>query len=90
MPLAINSRTCITCGKPTTCAVYCFRCYRSSPAGKNELRLENMVKRYQRVEDGGQCKQCVHWYHRCTLGIPEAGTVFAELCSAREVDSVLE
>jgi hypothetical protein len=90
MTLPINSRLCLNCGKPTTCAVYCYKCYFSSEAGKTEAKLERMLKRYKRVEDGGACRQCVHWYHRCTLGIPEAGTVVAELCSAREVDSVLE
>ena len=90
MGASLNSRLCATCSKPITGALYCFKCYRSSDAGKAELRLENMLKGYKRCEDGGLCRQCVHWYHRCTLGIPEAGTVMAELCSAREVDSVLE
>jgi len=32
----------------------------------------------------------VHWENRCMLGIPEAGSVYAEGCPARESISVLE
>lgn len=90
MGFAINIRACQQCGRGTSSAVYCFRCYRASEAGKAEMRMRTLSRRYPLLEDGGLCRQCVHWYGRCTLGIPEGGTALAELCSAREVDSVLE
>ena len=88
--LRLTQRLCLTCGNKTISAVYCCKCYGSSPAGKEEKRQAWHRQKYKPLEDGGVCQQCVHWHHRCTLGIPEAGTVMAELCSAREFDSVLE
>lgn len=52
--------------------------------------MQRLLDKYKPLPDGGECRRCVHWYHRCTLGIPEAGTPLAELCSAKELDSVLE
>jgi hypothetical protein len=54
------------------------------------LRLQHLLSKYKPLPDGGECRRCVHWYHRCTLGIPEGGTTLAELCAAKELDSVLE
>jgi hypothetical protein len=79
--IPINSRLCIKCG---------FTCYRSSDAGKEELRVQRLMEKYKPLEDGGECRRCVHWYHRCTLGFPEGGTALAELCAARELGNVLE
>ena len=90
MQVPINSRRCIQCGSITTNAVYCFKCYRSSDAGKEELRLQHLLKKHQPLPDGGECRTCVHWYHRCTLGIPEGGTELAALCAAKELEGVLE
>jgi len=90
MAISINSRPCQSCGKSTTNAVLCGRCYRSSPAGKAELRLERLRQQLRPVEGGGLCSECIHWQHRCTLGIPEGGTLLAHLCAVREVDSLLE
>ena len=53
--------------------------------------MERVRQSYKPQEDGGPCKQCVHWGRRCLLGLPEGGTLAAaELCSARELDSLLE
>ena len=90
MQVPINSRRCIQCGNITTNAVYCFKCYRSSDAGKEELRLQHLLKKHRQLPDGGECRTCVHWYHRCTLGIPEGGTELAALCAAKELEGVLE
>ena len=90
MQVPINGRRCIQCGSITTNAVYCFKCYRSSEAGKQELRLQHMLKKHQPLPDGGECRTCVHWYNRCTLGIPEGGTELAALCAAKELEGVLE
>lgn len=49
-----------------------------------------MLQKYTRIEGGGECRCCVHWKHRCLLGIPEGGTRYAENCPARETVSVLE
>lgn len=86
----LNSRLCICCGKPITSALYCFRCYKATPAGKEELERKKMLRKYPQLDGGGVCRNCIHWQYRCLLGIPEAGTVLAELCSAREVATVLE
>lgn len=91
MAISINSRPCQQCGKQTTNAVLCMRCYRSSSAGLEEIRMERVRQSYKPQEDGGPCKQCVHWGRRCSLGLPEGGTLAAAvLCSAREVDILLE
>jgi hypothetical protein len=53
--------------------------------------MERLRQSYKPQSDGGPCKQCVHWGRRCLLGLPEGGTLAAAvLCSAREVDSLLE
>ena len=90
MGISINSRLCAKCGRATTNAVECFTCYRASDAGKEERRLQTMLEKYKPLKDGGVCRRCVHWYHRCTLGFPEGGTVLAELCAARELGNLLE
>lgn len=91
MAVSINSRPCLQCGKHTTNSVLCMRCYRSSPAGREEDRLERLRQSYKPQEDGGPCRSCIHWGRRCLLGLPEGGTLAAAvLCSAREVDSLLE
>lgn len=86
----LNRRQCIECGRPIASALYCFRCYKKTPAGKEERERQQMLRKYPPLEDGGVCRNCIQWQYRCLLGIPEAGTVLAELCSAREVDTVLE
>jgi hypothetical protein len=89
MAITINSRPCQKCGKHTTNPVMCMRCYRSSEAGLLEIRMERLS--YKPQADGGPCMRCVHWEKRCLLGLPEGGTLAAAvLCSAREVDSLLE
>lgn len=90
MAVAKNHRQCLQCGKSTTSAVLCFRCYRSSDAGKAELRMQTLLNKYKPLPDGGECQHCVHWYRRCTLGFPEGGTALAQLCAVRELDSLLE
>lgn len=91
MAIIINSRPCQQCGKSTTNPVLCMKCYRSSPAGLEEIRMERARQSYKPQEDGGPCRHCVHWEKRCLLGLPEGGTLAAAvLCSAREVDSLLE
>jgi len=53
--------------------------------------MQRVRQNYKPQEDGGPCRQCIHWNRRCLLGFPEGGTLAAAvLCSAREVDSVLE
>jgi len=53
--------------------------------------MERLRQSYKPQADGGPCKHCVHWEKRCLLGLPEGGTLAAAvLCSAREVDSLLE
>ena len=53
--------------------------------------MERLRKGYKPQPDGGPCKNCIHWKARCLLGFPEGGTLAAAvLCSAREVDSLLE
>jgi len=91
MAVSINSRPCQQCGKHTTNAVLCMRCYRSSAAGLEEIRGERLRQSYKPQSDGGPCRNCVHWKARCFLGFSEGGTLAAAvLCSAREVDSLLE
>lgn len=91
MAITINSRPCQQCGKHTTNPVMCMRCYRSSEAGLLEIRMERLRQSYKPQADGGPCMWCVHWEKRCLLGLPEGGTLAAAvLCSAREVDSLLE
>jgi hypothetical protein len=91
MAVSINSRLCQSCGVPTTNPLLCMKCYRTSPAGRQEEKLERMRRNYKPQEDGGPCRNCIHWKRRCLIGFPEGGTLAAAvLCSAREVDSVLE
>ena len=91
MAIALNSRPCQACGKQTTNPVMCMKCYRTSPAGREEEKLERLRQSYKPQADGGPCKNCIHWGRRCLLGLPEGGTLAAAvLCSAREVDSLLE
>jgi hypothetical protein len=91
MAITISSRACQGCGAQTTNPVLCMKCYRTSPAGREELRLERLRQGYKPQPDGGPCKNCIHWKARCLLGFPEGGTLAAAvLCSAREVDSLLE
>jgi hypothetical protein len=93
MAITINSRPCQKCGKHTTNPVMCMKCYRSSAAGLLEIRMERIAAELQAPgADGGPCMRCcVHWDKRCLLGLPEGGTLAAaELCSARELDSLLE
>jgi hypothetical protein len=52
--------------------------------------LQHLLSKHKPLPDGGECRTCVHWYRRCTLGFPEGGTVLAELCAAKELDGVLE
>jgi hypothetical protein len=53
--------------------------------------MERLRQSYKPQADGGPCMRCVHWEKRCLLGLPEGGTLAAAvLCSAREVDSLLE
>jgi len=87
----ISGRKCQSCGALTTSPVLCGKCYRTSPAGRSEAWFTRVRKNYKPQEDGGACKHCIHWKRRCLLGFPEGGTLAAaELCSAREVDSLLE
>jgi hypothetical protein len=91
MAISINSRACQGCGTQTTNPVLCMKCYRSSAAGREEDRFQRLRRSYKPQEDGGPCKNCIHWRRRCLLGFPEGGTLAAAvLCSAREVDSLLE
>ena len=90
MQIPINSRPCAKCGRATTNAIHCFTCYRSSDAGKEELRVQRLMEKYKPLDNGGACRRCVHWYHRCTLGFPEGGTSLADLCAARELGNLLE
>ena len=55
-----------------------------------ELKREVMMRKYARLDGGASCRNCVHWENKCLLGIPEAGSVYAEDCPARESISVLE
>lgn len=71
--------------------MYCYRCYRTTAAGKAEYRYAQTIKRYKPQSDGGPCRNCIHWAGYCTLGLPEGGTLMAlELCSARQLDNLLE
>jgi hypothetical protein len=89
--LTLNQRRCVECGAPTTSAVYCYRCYRASEAGLAENRYAHTIRKYKPQLDGGPCKHCIHWAGYCTLGLPEGGTLAAlQLCSARQLDSLLE
>jgi hypothetical protein len=86
-----REKTCLHCGALTTKLVLCARCYRTSAAGKNEDFVRRVYQSYKPQQDGGPCKQCIHWEHRCLLGFPEGGTLAAvDLCSARQLDSLLE
>jgi hypothetical protein len=68
-----------------------MKCYRTSPAGREEERMERVRRGYKPQADGGPCKSCIHWKVRCLLGFPEGGTLAAAvLCSAREVEDMLE
>lgn len=88
--LRINERRCISCGTNTPNPLYCYDCYFKTPAGLVDRKREIMLQKYTRIEGGGECRCCVHWKHRCLLGIPEGGTRYAENCPARETVSVLE
>lgn len=91
MAISINSRACQGCGAQTTNPVLCMKCYRTSPAGRQEEKMERLRMSYKPQADGGPCKNCIHWKRRCLLGFPEGGTLAAAvLCSVREVDSLLE
>jgi hypothetical protein len=53
--------------------------------------MERVRRGYKPQADGGPCKSCIHWKVRCLLGFPEGGTLAAAvLCSAREVEDMLE
>jgi hypothetical protein len=80
LPLKINERLCYNCGKNTRNPIYCCKCYNKTV----------MMRKYARLDGGASCRNCVHWENRCLLGIPEAGSVYAEDCPARESISVLE
>ena len=88
--LNINERICYSCGKNTRNPIYCQKCYNKTPAGRVEMKREVMMRKYARLDGGASCRNCVHWENRCLLGIPEAGSVYAEDCPARECISVLE
>ena len=60
----------------------CAECYRKTPAGKEEMREEVRMRKYEPLEGGGPCAGCGHWSHRCCLGLPEGGTRFAVDCPA--------
>ena len=90
LSLNIDERVCIACGGNTRNPLYCAKCYDRTPAGRADKCRATMLSRYRRVADGGPCRHCVHWEHRCLLGVPEAGTLHAEGCAAREVEGVLE
>ena len=90
LPLKINERLCYSCGKNTRNPIYCCKCYNKTPAGRLELKREVMMRKYARLDGGASCRNCVHWENKCLLGIPEAGSVYAEDCPARESISVLE
>lgn len=87
----INKRFCVTCGSGIRSALYCYKCYGVSEAGLAERRLAQTILSYKPQADGGPCRNCVHWDRRCSLGLPEGGTLAAvDLCSARQLDSLLE
>jgi len=88
--LNINERICYSCGKNTRNPIYCQKCYNKTPAGRVEMKREVMMRKYARLDGGASCRNCVHWENKCLLGIPEAGSVYAEDCPARESISVLE
>lgn len=52
--------------------------------------MQTLLNKYKPLPDGGECRHCVHWYRRCTLGFPEGGTALAQLCAVRELDNLLE
>lgn len=72
---------CKHCGdrcKGDICAV----CYKATPDGIAERKRLSRERRFAAHASMDVCSKCLQWQDRCRLGVPEAGTTYAALCSA--------
>ena len=78
----VKDRICPQCGGVTKGVLLCSECFHRSPAGKAEIAEKQRMKKYEAVEGGGPCAECLHWSNHCSLGFPEGGSPYAADCPA--------
>lgn len=78
----VKDRICPQCGGVTKGVLLCSECFHRSPAGKAEIAEKQRMKKYEAVEGGGPCADCLHWSNHCSLGFPEGGSPYAADCPA--------